>query len=233
MLSSSMLNAQTLLLSEGFEGSMSSWSSFPNIITSEEVHSGSFSSKYKASLGASKSIPPSTEVYFKQWLYFPVGFDWSVKGGKHFWRLIHDSSTYMVRQIDTQTGFVNQTVAFILFIGSNGQQQGPTYRMDIPFPEGKWFSFEYHIKLNDTLPMLSNGIVEAWIDGVPCPIYRGAPFNDVVPSLTNMNFNWDKPFNKFRLDTNYDNCPPSSDKCFWYSDDLEVWNGCPPGSPCY
>jgi hypothetical protein len=217
------------LISDGFENGTAGWDEFTNIVTTEKVHSGTHSAKYNGYPGATKSFGQNvTEVYFRLWLYFPSGFNWSVAGGRHFWRLTNAQGSYWQnRQIDSQPNGPRQ-VSLPFFIGTNGASVSPAggYILTLLFPEDKWFLYEFHIKLNT--PGQSNGLAEVWIDGVSCPIQLGWG-GATVPRVQNANFNWDLPFNMLRMNTNFDNC---NTVCYWYTDDMEVWNGCPPGSPC-
>lgn len=228
-----ILNAQTLLLSENFEsGNLNTWMDCTNQITTEHVHSGKYADKYMGYPGCTKYLSKdATEVYMKMWFYFPVGFLWNTAslGGRHFWRLTNaQGSSWQFRQVDSeapQGGF--KACHINLFIGNGGSEYGH-YRNITPFPEGTWFSFEYHIKLND--PGKSNGLMEVWVNGARSDLQVGYS-NNIIPRIVGADFGWDYPFNMFRLNTNYDYCT-SGDICYWYTDDVEIWSGCPPGSPC-
>ncbi|MCI0621908.1 MAG: hypothetical protein L0387_09595 [Acidobacteria bacterium] len=198
----------TKIISDDFEsGASTSWTEFNDLITTVQVHSGTRALYYNGWPGVYKIFSPTTrEVYFKVWWYLPTEFNFTFAGGTHFWRFYTTTFGY---QIDTSTNGFNSIDIFYLF----GPNEG-VYRSAAALPKGRWFKFEFYTILND--PGVANGTAKVWIDGV-------LKFDKTNTDLKATSAN----FNRFDLTTNYNQSPGA-----WYMDDVEVWNGCPPGSSC-
>lgn len=159
---------------------------------------------------------PTREVYFKYYWYFPTGFDFTFAAGKHFWRISSGDLGMYGRngQIDTQTTGGGNGGMDVIYIWS--QQNVNGFLGAATLPAGRWFEFEFYARLND--PGVANGEAKVWVDRVP------------MLNQTNVNLGaTNASYNILQLTTNYDNC---TGVCYWYMDDVEVWNGCPSGSSC-
>ena len=212
----SNVNAATLLFSDGFEsGKLSKWSYSADKISDAQVHSGTKALHYDGWPGTEVKISPTREVFLKLWWYFPPNFSGGWAPGRHFWRF---RTGVGQSQIDTQAqakpnGF---SIAYLAM----GSSDAGWYPNAAQLPKGRWFKLEFYSRLNS--PGVANGETALWIDEVQ-------KFRDQNVTLTNN----DNGFNLFQLTTNYnDKSCPSDLVCDWYMDDVEVWNGCPPSSPC-
>ncbi len=212
----SNVNAATLLIKDGFEsGNLSKWSYSGDEISGAQVHSGTKALHYDGWPGTEVRISPARDVFLRLWWYFPPEFSGGWASGRHFWRF---RTGVGQSQIDTQAqakpnGF---SIAY-LEMGSSGAGWYPNAAQ---LPKGRWFKLEFYSRINS--PGVANGETALWIDGVQ-------KFRHQDVTLTNNG----NGFNLFQLTTNYNaSACPSDLVCDWYMDDVEVWNGCPPGSPC-
>ena len=185
----------------------------------DDVHSGRFALAFPGLYSPTIAFlsRPTREAYIAFWWKFPDDFTWNPhgRGGRHFWRLAYGDVDHSLRkQIDTGAGDPGAFGG--VFLIGNGDE--------MPFgcgagcvPEGGWFHFEYHVRLNS--PGKSDGLVAGWIDG------------EKKYEMTAIDFRADDVvFNLFHATTNYDNC---TGRCGYFMDDIEIWDGCPEGSSCY
>ncbi|MGH8579624.1 MAG: hypothetical protein ACREVK_05705 [Gammaproteobacteria bacterium] len=207
------------IFSDDFEsGNFSKWNECKHQISTTQVHSGTKAMhRVNYPLCYVRLSQSSREIYYRFWWYFPSGFTWNTAstGGKHFWRLSYSngSNALFTQQIDTGAtqGIANSFgIAFFPEVG------GPVFNNSAPLPEGRWFKWEFYVRLND--PGSSNGETAIWVDGAK-KFHR-----------TNVNLKaTSNALNLLAQATNYDFC---SGVCDYYVDDIEVWNGCPSGSSC-
>jgi hypothetical protein len=222
-------HAAELLLSDDFEsGNLSKWAESSDSITQQVVHAGKYALKYNGWPGTWGNLSkPSTDVYLSMWIFYPQGFDWQNKPGRHYWRLNYgDSSKPNVYSLDVTTAAEYRGYQFDFFLG-NGEQIFTT--AENVLPQGKWFQMEFHIKLNDKGQ--SNGLLEMWVDKQPVLLGKGWD-PQTLTRIEGIDFKWKQAFNNLMLTTNYDGCSSSRTECTWYIDDVQVWDGCPPGSAC-
>ncbi|MCI0565385.1 MAG: polysaccharide lyase [Nitrososphaera sp.] len=207
------------IFSDDFEsGNFSKWTDCGNnAIETGIVHAGTKSMRYTHQ-GCYKNLSQSSrEVYYKFYWYFPTGFTWNLSstGGKHFWRIAYStgSNSLFTNQIDSgATQGIANSFGMAFFPGNGG----PGFNNIAPLPEGRWFKWEFYVRLND--PGVANGETAIWVDGVET--FRRTNIDLKAQS---------NALNLLAQVTNYDSC---SGVCHWYMDDVELWNGCPSGTSC-
>jgi hypothetical protein len=213
------LTAPVKIFWDDFEtGNLSKWSYSADKVSQAEVHSGQWAFFYDGWPGTEVRIQPTREVYFSLWWYFPPRFQGGWGAGRHFWRLDQEGGTQ--GQIDTQAQ--SPPNGFSIVYHDMGGTSGGWYPDVAQLPIGKWFRMEFYSRLND--PGAKNGETALWVDGEQ-------KMWDKNLMLTNSS----NRFFQFRMTTNYANtgtCPNNNANCNWFIDDVEIWNGCPPGSPC-
>ncbi len=205
------------IFSDGFEtGDFSRWKECGarNKIGTSVVHSGKFALHYanvvQSGHCATAFSQPSREIYFKFFWFLPTGFNFSFAPGKHFWRM--DSGGSSIDSTADPSGAI--TLDYYLNYPAFA---GPYLKRAASLPTGRWHQFEFYNRLNE--PGVADGEVKIWIDGA------------LRLDKTNINLNaTSNALKQLRFTTNYDNC---TGVCEWHMDDVEVWNGCPPGSSCW
>ncbi len=215
-------DAATQLFTDDFEtGDFSKWYACGprNEISTSQVHSGTYSLHYANVIQSGECavfFSPSREIYYTYYWYFPTGINFNFAPGKHFWRFgCGDESNYgSCGSIDTgpDPDFLPiGSMDIVYFLGPE-----VVFWNANTLPIGRWFKYEFYTRLND--PGVANGEAKVWIDGV------------LYLNETSVNLNaTSNDLNILRFTTNYDNC---TGVCDWHMDDVEVWDGCPPGSPC-
>lgn len=199
----------TIIFSEDFEsGNFSKWAECYDQITTQQVRMGTHALHYDGGPGCSGYFSKATrEAYLSFWWYFPTGFSTGFAPGRHFWRMTYGTKAhYQIQQIDTQAGGPGNGFDLVFLLNGDG----PAYFSAATLPVGRWFKFDFYVRLND--PGVANGETAVWIDGVET--FR----------RTNVYLNADKDLTMLLLTTNYSNC---SGTCHWYVDEVKVWNGCP------
>ena len=207
----------TKILSDDFEsGTTAKWYECDpgtNHITTQQVHSGTYALKFDGGYGPCVQFlsKESDRIYMSFWQFYPANFDDANAPGRHGWRLTYAAGDqYQVYQIDTGP-WDNFMTDF--FWG------GDVHYSDLVpngFPKGQWFHFEYLVQLNT--PGQSNGEFTIWINGAQTHKTAGALWRTTGVS---------NKINMLELNTNYDNC---LNNCFWYLDDVEVWDNVPNGT---
>lgn len=160
-----------VFFAETFEGPLNpGWTGWGYVeVVDDNVHSGT-----KAAMATYNNIedacyltinPSRNDYYVRYYIYYALGMRyWSCKVMRAgYW---DDQKSYYVN-VGWNTDGVNETGMDFSIRGTSGIDKDFHFNWDHPQNScsGRWLCLEFHIKLNT--PGQSDGMLEAWIDGVP------------------------------------------------------------------
>ena len=188
-----------------------------NSISTAQAFSGTKSIKFEAGASGVTGLTVDlgsghNEIYLK-WQWYLSSTTSERAGGRHGWRLSQrNGSQWLERQVDTSSHPISGW-SFNILDTPGGYDSATTYDDIFVLPLDQWFKWEIYLKLSS--PGTSDGIVRAWVNDV-------LEFEDTTVQFVG-SAGWTQ-FDTFLLNTNWD-----SGTALWYKDDIEVWDGMPPG----
>ena len=172
-------------------------------------------------------FPAMNDFYLSYWVYPNANFNVCAKttAGLHMWRMYGP-----VIDFDNLTHFYGSgctsSSALVLESEPIFSTSDTTYYSALPLTRGQWNRVE--VLFRQGLGNTGSYLMEWVTDGTgthPWNVNGGQP-------VTNVNYNGGtaQPFDHFSVVTNYDQHDSTTN---WYTDDVEIWTGCPPtGAAC-